>query len=308
MTNRKLLLLVDSVSYTRENCYQHQLLETLQTEFSVTILPLRQIVWNPFVSTRKFYLVLSVLKQRTLASNLDAVSKMLDGRPLSIYDQDPWQAYIDDSPTRGCYAEFQQKLNISALMLTTKWWSDYCTERGLPTRFVRMGMLPRYCDSGPIWEQRPIELGFQGTLHPHRKLFFDELASMGLMVTVLGSGSYTQYLETLHGIRIYIHTEDAPWLVDGKYIPRNSLWIKDVEVAARGCFAIRNWDEDCAAYGVDELPTISAFHKPSEVLQIVESIQAMPVDERQRLIEGTVETIRKRNDWRTVVDVLNSLS
>ena len=308
VTKRKLLLLVDSVAYIRENCYQHQLLETLQTEFAVTMLPLRQIVWNPFVRVRNYDLVLSVLKQRTLASNLDAVSKLLDGRPLAIYDQDPWQAYIDDSPTRGCYVEFQQKLNISALMLTTKWWTDYCAERGLPTKFVRMGMLPRYCDAGPAWVQRPIEVGFQGTLHPHRKIFFDELAAMGLKVTVLGSGGYSQYLETLHGIQIYIHTEDAPWLVDGQYIPRNSLWIKDVEVAARGCFAMRNWDEDCAAYGIDELPTISAFHKPSEVLQMVESIRAMPVDDRQHLIEETVATIRRRDDWRTVPDTLSNLN
>ena len=71
---------------------------------------------------------------------------------------------------------------------------------------------------------------------------------------------------------------------------------------------MRNWDEDCAAYGIDELPTISAFHKPSEVLQMVESIRAMPVDDRQHLIEETVATIRRRDDWRTVPDTLSNLN
>lgn len=307
MKKKNLLVLVDGVSYIGENCYQHQLMETLQTEFCVTMLPLRHILWNPFAGLRNYDLILSVLKQRTLACNIDSVRKMLNGRPLAIYDQDPWQAYIDDSPTRGCYAEFMQKLNVSVLMLTSKWWADYCAKRGLPARFVRMGMLPRYCDAGPGWEQRSKELGFQGTLHPHRKAFFDELAEIGLRVAVNGSGSYKQYLDSLHDIRIYIHTEDAPWLVDGQYIQRNSLWIKDVEVAARGCFAIRNWDEDCAAYGVDELPTISAFRKPSDVLQIVESIRAMTIGDRRNLIEETVDIIRLRDDWRTVTNTLNNL-
>ncbi len=304
MAKKKLLLLVDSVAYTQENCYQHQLLETLQIEFSVTMYPLRQINWNPFLSTKKFDFVLSVLKQRALARYIDAVSRLLDGRPLAIYDQDPWQAYIDDSTSRGCYAEFQRKLNISSLMLTSKWWANFCGKRGLPTRFVRMGMLPRYCNAGPTWSERTLELAFQGTLHPHRKAFFDELDSMGLQVSVLGSGSYASYLKNLHKIRIYIHTEDAPWQVDGQLIPRNALWIKDVEVAARGCFAIRNWDEDSTAYDINELPTISAFQKPSDVLQLVESIKAMSGSVRQQMIEETVANVRYRDDWRTVVETL----
>ena len=304
MAKKKLLFLVDSVDYIRENCYQHQLLETLQTEFDVSMCPLREIRWNPFLNVAKYGLVLSALKQRILARHLDAVSRLMKGRPLAIYDQDPWQAYIDDSPTRGCYVEFQKKLNISALMMTSKWWADFCAGRDLPTRFVRMGILPRYCDPGPAWADRTIALGFQGTLHPHRKAFFNELAGMGLQVTVFGSGGYDAYLETLHKIRIYIHTEDAPWLVEGRMIPRNSLWIKDVEVAARGCFAIRNWDEDCAAYNIDEVPTISAFHKLADALQLVESIQFMSVDERQAMIKKAVATVKRRDDWRTVVNVL----
>lgn len=308
MANGRLLLLVDSADYIRENCYQHQLLETLKTEFDVSMCPLRRILWNPFPGVSKFDLVLSLLKQRTLARHLDAVSRLMNCRPLAIYDQDPWQSYIDDSPTRGCYAEFNKRLNISSLLLTSKWWANFCTERGLPTRFVRMGMLPRYCDAGPAWKGREIELGFQGTLHPHRKAFFGKLAGMGLPVTVLGSSSYDAYLETLHKIRIYIHTEDAPWQVEGHMLPRNSLWIKDVEVAARGCFAIRNWDEDYAAYDMDELSTVSAFKKPADVLQLVESVRALSESDRQAMIEKAVATVRRRDDWRSVVAALRQSS
>ena len=72
----------------------------------------------------------------------------------------------------------------------------------------------------------------------------------------------------------------------------------------RGCFAIRNWDEDCAAYNIDEVPTISAFHKLADALQLVESIQFMSVDERQAMIKKAVATVKRRDDWRTVVNVL----
>ncbi len=253
----------------------------------------------------RYDLVLSVLKQRTLFRYLNEISRFLRGQPLSIYDQDPWQAYIDGSPTQGCYGEFARQLNISSFMLTSKWWSNFCADRGLPTCFVRMGMLPRYCQKGPKWESREIDCGFQGTLHPHRKQFFDELSASGLPVTVLPSGDYSSYLSALHNIKIYIHTEDAPWQVAGKMLPRNSLWIKDVEVAARGCFAIRNWDEDFDAYDIESIPTIAAFRKVSEVKNIVEEIWSLPEIERQDRVNNAVQTILERDDWRSIISALN---
>lgn len=304
-TRRTLLLLVDSPSYIRENCYQHQLYETLADSFSVRMCSLRELRYNPFIRAKKFDVVLSVLKQRTLARHIDEVAKFLNGEPVTIYDQDPWQAFMDDSPTKGCYGDFAGKLNLRAILLTTGWWTQFCRSRGLPTRFVRMGMLPRYCDAGPDWATRPIGLGFQGTIHSHRKLFFDALDGMGLKVEVLPSGSYAGYLKTLHDIRIYIHTEDAPWMVDGELIPRNSLWIKDVEVAARGCFAIRNWDEDFDAYDLAELPTVKAFHRVEEIPAIVDAINTMDAGQRQDMVTETVARIKARDDWQTVVQALD---
>jgi hypothetical protein len=50
----------------------------------------------------------------------------------------------------------------------------------MPAKFVRMGVLRRYCAVGPKWMERKITLGFQGTIHGHRQRFFNELNSMGM--------------------------------------------------------------------------------------------------------------------------------
>ena len=302
---RKLLLLVDSDAYIRENCYQHQLYETLQKVFSVTSISIRQMRWNPLINVDAFDIILSVLKQRTIYKYVDNIRCFLKGRPVYIYDQDPWQALIDGSPTKGCYKEFQNKFNLKTLLLTSQWWTNFCTAQGFPSRFVRMGMLPKYCEVGPAWNARPIHLGFQGTIHAHRKKFFDDLASMNLKVTVLPSAPYKVYLSALHTMQIYIHTENAPWMVEGTLTPRNALWIKDIEVTARGCFAIRDWDEDWGAYNIAELPSILTFRDITQIPELIESINSLSDNERRQLIHATVETIRNRDDWKTIIQALD---
>lgn len=303
----KLLVIIDSEKYIVANCFQHQLFEVLSKVFRVDTLTLRQIKWNPFVNIGDHDVILSVLRQRTLASNVGKLSKLLNGRPVIIYDQDPWQSFIDDSPTRGCYELFAKNLNIRGLMLTSNWWVQFCRERDFPAHFVRMGMLPEYCKPGLEWTQRTIDLGFQGTLHPHRKAFFEELLELGIEVNLSKSCGYTEYLDALSSMRVFVHTEDAPWIVEGRSVARNALWIKDVEAAARGCFALRNWDEDYNAYGLEELPTIIAFRHISEIPDIIERIRNLPEKRRQAMINTAVNKIRDRNDWMTVVQCLNRL-
>lgn len=108
----------------------------------------------------------------------------------------------------------------------------------------------------------------------------------------------------LHDTQIYIHSEDAPWMLNGKWMPRNALWIKDAEVAARGCFAIRDYEDESAAYDIAELPTIFTFREVAEVPEIIHRIQHMPSAERAERMRTSVERMRQRNDWMTVVDAI----
>ena len=309
MKKKSLLLLVDARSYIRENCYQSQLAEVLEQEYDVRMITLKEIKYLPFLpwaNPQSYDRVLSVLKQRTLDDNIDAIARFLKDTPLYIYDQDVWQAYMDDSPWNGAYGRILAKLNVVMIMLTTKWWTDFCQARGVPATFVRMGMLQRYCDAGPSWENRHHHLAFQGTLHPHRKKFYDELTGYGLNVEFIKSRPYHQFLEALHDMQIYIHTEDAPWTVEGQVIPRNALWIKDTEAAARGAFAIRDHEDEAYAYGIDELPTIFTYRKVSEVPDIIAQIQDMNPDERNERMRTSAQKMFERNDWMTIVHAMES--
>lgn len=301
---KSLLLLVDDRGYIRSNCYQSQLAETLRENYRVRMLSLREIRTIPLVRVASYDRILSVLRLRSLSANLPAIARLLGGAPLHVYEQDVWQAFMDDSPWRGAYAEIAAKLNVSAFLVTSRWWCDFVAARGLPARFVRMGMLARHCNPGPDWDERPTLLGFQGTEHPHRRVFFNQIRSLGLTVDIFPSAPYEAYLEDLHRMRVFIHTENQPWQVDGKWLSRNALWIKETEVAARGTFSIRDYEDESAAYGIDELPTIFTFRNVEQIPNIVNRLETMPVRERRDRMVAAAETMRRRADWMTVVNAI----
>ncbi|MFZ4808753.1 MAG: hypothetical protein ACOYLQ_15975 [Hyphomicrobiaceae bacterium] len=298
------MLLVDSREYIHSNCYQKQLKATLELHYDVRMVSLRDIRWLPWTNGGRYDLVLSVLKLRTLDMHLERIASYLAGRRLYIYEQDPWQAFMDSSPYRGAYQRIAARLDVAAFLLTSSWWRSYVTELGLPAKFVRMGMLPVYCDPGPDWDAREIRLGFQGTLHPHRKDFYAAVELKGLRTEVLPPTAYDDYLKNLHRMRFFIHTEDAPWTVDGRAIPRNALWIKETEVAARGTFAIRDHEEESAAYGIAELPTVRTFKNLEEIPDIVAGIESLSPSVRRDMMVSSAETMRRRDDWMTVVRAL----
>ncbi|MEK7802230.1 MAG: hypothetical protein AAB276_07235 [Pseudomonadota bacterium] len=306
MKKKSLLMLVDARSYIRDNCYQGQLAEVLRDYYDVRMITLKEMKYLPWANSKSYDKVLSVLKLRTLDDNLDVISKFLKDTPLYIYEQDVWQAYMDDSPWKGAYERILKKLNVTSFLLTTQWWTEFVTARGVPATFVKMGMLQRYCDAGPAWEDRHHGLAFQGTLHPHRKKFYDELAGYGVHVEFLTSRPYAEFLKTLHDIRIYIHTEDAPWCVDGQMIPRNALWIKDTEAAARGCFAIRDHEDEAFAYGIKDLPTIFTYRAVSEVPDIIKHIETMNPDARNALMRQSAHVMYERNDWMSVIAAMEN--
>jgi len=308
MQKKSLLMLVDARAYIKGNCYQSQLAETLAEHFDVRMITLKEIKYLPWANPKSYDKVLSVLKQRTLDDNLDIVARYLKDTPLYIYEQDVWQAYMDSSPWKGAYDRILKKLNVVTFMLTTQWWTEYVIKRNIPATFVKMGMLPRFCDAGPKWEDRHLNLAFQGTLHPHRKKFFDELAGLGLQVEFIKSRPYGEFLKALHDMRIYIHTEDDPWTVDGQILPRNALWIKDTEAAARGTFAIRDHEDEAYFYGIKELPTIFTFKSVSEVPDIIAHINHLNPDDRNQMMKNSADKMRERNDWITVVNAIEGVT
>lgn len=310
----RILTIVDSHKYARANCYIHQLLTTLERFADTTIIDKSEILLRSpraMVKFSDFDRVLVCLKLRTLARSCAANNEFghyLSGTPVFIYEQDPWESISDQGSYRGAYEIIASKLNVRSFLNTSKWWSDCINSRGLPSRFVNMWMLPEYCSSDPLWSERKIDVGFCGQLHPHRKELFERLRSVGIEVHHFPSGDYGHYLKCLSQTKIFVHSEQTGWSIDGKKLDGpNALWIKDVEAAARGCFTMRERDIEAISYHSWNIPTIRPF---SSFEQLVENIRRTLADWSQSPVTQNDETVRAVNyirsarGWQTVIDAM----
>jgi hypothetical protein len=250
--------------------------------------------------------IISCLKLRTLYRNLATVGHYLNGRPLTIYEQDPWEGFKDGGPFRGSYAAIHSALNVKTFAVTTKWFSDYVIKQGMPSIFVPMWVLPEYCDPTPSWTSRETPVGFIGTVHKRRFELFEHLRQQGVEVNVHAGGAlgYGSFLKALSGIQIFVHSEDAPMTLSGE--PANmgtGMWIKDVEAAARGCYSLRNRLEGHETY-LSGISTVRLYGNLDEAAGIIRSIQRMDPGERQREIDMSVEQIRCSDRWSETVSLL----
>jgi len=158
----KVLILADSRKYIRDNCFQSQLHESIKNLKS--IFQIEYFYLNPHElqsfeilkrRSKSFLFVLSTLRQRVLFNNISLISKLIGDTPLRIYDQDPWNCYIDDSPTKNCYTLFQNNFELSNLFVTSNYWANHINRKNqIQATFVKMGMLPRLCSIGSVWSRR----------------------------------------------------------------------------------------------------------------------------------------------------------
>lgn len=308
---KRIVQIVDSIDYIHGNCFQHQLAWALSESCELVQVTIREIVGGAPVLADGF---ISCLKQRTLLHHAIDVARWLDDAPLVVYDQDPWQAFMDDSPYKGTYERVAAALNVKTFALTTKWWVDFLKTKGLPSTFVRMWVLPQYCDAGAPYEEREFISGFVGTVHPRRRALINLVEGSGIPVHVgPNSLAYPQFLKELARLRVFIHNEDMPIYVDGEELNFNTgMWVKDIEAVSQGCFSIRNAGAGYMSY-LEGLPQDSTgqrlvrmYEYPNEVPGIIEGIQKMDHVERQTLIEMTVEYIKQADMWHETAAALLS--
>lgn len=295
--------LVDSIEYTTTNCFAHQLHAALHEIGCVETVALSEAQRRPRPDK-----VVCRLRQRTLLRSLPLLKSWIGDAPVVVFDQDPWHAFMDDSPFKGTYHKAHGSLNVVSFAVTAASWSKRIIEQRMPSTFVRMGVLPSYCSSNPTYDSRTTAVGFVGTAHPYRRRLFDSLRDMGIDVRTQGNTlSYASYLEALSGIRVFVHSEDAPVVVDEEVVNlRDGLWVKDVEAAARGCYSIRNAGNDSEAY-LDGIETVRLYDDVREIPRIIEGIMTMDAAERQSSIDRTVEFIRRSNVWHETASTLLSL-
>ena len=308
-----LVQLVDTKEYVESNCFQHQLLHTLKSvclEEGYTFMQceLKEILRGG--TCPKEAGVISCLKQRSIFNNIDGIARWLDTTPVVIYDQDPWQSYMDDSPYKGAYDLMFKKLNVKTFALTTQWWVDFLKERGLPSSFAKMGVLPEYCSEGVPYVDRKAVAGFVGTVHSRRQELLDVIERSGIKTSVLRSNSlsYEKFLRLIACMRIFVHNETMPILVDGKELDFGTgMWVKDIEAVSQGCFSIRGKGEGSETY-LQNVQTVFLYDTLDQVPEIIRHIEALEPEARQNMINHDVSYVRSANVWKKTAQQLVALS
>lgn len=297
----RLIHLIDSWEYVTTNCFQHQLLEHLVPQATTgAFVPLSQVEGG----IPEGDVILSTLKIRSLRRHRDVVSRVLGGRPLFVYDQDPWECFTDQATFPGAYRDIASVINVRSFINTSRWWSSYVRSQGFPSVFAPMWPLPSYCDEAPRWSQRPIRVGYKGSMHPHRMRSIEALGRMGIDVVVLPSGSYREWLDALSTMQFFVHDQAGdPWTISGRPIGKECAWAKDVEVAARGCFCLRVREAEAEAYHASSIPAMKAYVALDEVPGIIEGCLQDP-EASDAESSASVRFIRSQRGWFRLADLL----
>lgn len=308
---KRVVQLVDSVGYVRENCFQHQLARSLERQCDLVQVELRDI--SPTGLAGEADVFISCLKQRTLMQHALRIGSWLAGRELVVYDQDPWQAYMDDSPFAGAYDVISRAINVKTFALTTEWWTDFLRTKGLPSSFVRMWVLPEYCSPNVPYVERTKVAGFVGSVHPRRRQLLDVIDAAGIQTSVLATNSldYASFLSELARLRCFVHNESMTYTVEGgRELNFNTgMWVKDIEALSQGCFSIRNVGDGARSY-FDGLPEeggqsmVRLVDRLEDVPEAIRDIERMEPNSRQYLIERTVEYIRRSDRWQETAAAL----
>jgi hypothetical protein len=299
----KVIQLIDSLDYVKNNCWQHQIIESLSQQCELQLVELKSMGGVDFSSADA---ILSTLKLRTIDREATRIKSIIGSLPIFVYDQDPWEAFVDGASFHGAYQKISKHLNVKSFLNTSDSWVEYVKSRGFPSKLVRMWVLPRYCDEGIEWSQRPIDVGFMGTLHQYRKNFFDQLrVDFGIKVQVSPPGDYQAWLDSLSKTKFFIHNEDDKnWSINGEPIERNNCcWAKEIEVAARGCFVLRKWDPECQTYYSDKIPTILTFNDLKEIPKLINKIED-DLSVSSLASKQGVDFIRSRPAWQDLYQEL----
>jgi hypothetical protein len=259
------------------------------------------------MQSKSFVFVLSTIRQRVLFDNIRLLVKLIGDTPLKIYDQDPWENYIDSSPTNGCYSKLQNNFQLADLFVTSNYWANYIKkEDKIRATFVRMGILPNLCNLGVAQSKRGKRVEFKGSLHPHRQEAFKRMHENGQIVEInLDKLKYPKYLKYLQNLAIFVHDESGFWVCKGERISMGTgMWVKDLEVASQGCFSIRNYHEESKTYCVENIPLIKFYNDPGEVKSIIKQILSLSREQIDIIQSTSVEHIRDNNNWAETTNMM----
>lgn len=310
-TKQTIYDIVDSHVYITTNCFQHQLSETLSNVFDVKRLELRELVAG-YVPPGS--LVISRLKLRTLVKNLDLVSRVLANTKLFIYEQDTWENFLIDSLYFGSYKRICDSLPVITFLNMSHWWSDLVNSCNMPSKFVQVWMLPKYCIEPTAWSKRTHDVVFCGTLYEERRVFIDKLRAKGVNIEIMPAGKdYASYLNLLSISRIAIRSELKNWNIDagqGQTVINfpNAQWQRDIECAARGCVSMRELDGEASLWGIEKVPSIMPFQTIDDAVTTIRSVLSTDPTIMDDVIRRSVDVVKNARGWLTVPDAIRTMT
>ena len=295
-------VLVYDRKYAKNNCYISQIIGMLNQHFDVRLFSLKSIT-----ETGKVYgghsPVLSLLQMRHLVTNREKISKFLADKPLTVYDQDPWESFIDEGSLNGSYKIISESLNVKSFWNTSKWWTNFVEGQGFISNFVQMGISPKYITRGLRWEKRKSIPFFQGTLHQYRRDFFHGINDLGISTNLKESVNYQAFLKNLRSQKYFIHTSHPGWSIYGTTYCVNCCWIKDIEAASQGCFSIRNIDAEYLDAEINRIPSIITYESINDIPKLIAKIENMSSIEIDQIIHKSLDVIRSNFSWNQLVNL-----
>jgi len=297
---RKLHILVDSVSYIQNEVYQHQLHRNLVKDYNC--------IYHEIGSLDRFLIesgdvVFSALKLRTLLRHIDRVAQTIGNTKIIVQDYDPWVSFEDASPYKGAYHAISSKINAIFFVPSFE-WMKLIRLAGFRCETSKIGMLPEYCDK-TAWENRSIQIEFRGSHYPSRDIAMEKIFNVGFPNCWQNGviSPYPRFLEHLSNIRIWAFSDAELISVDGNMISKNALWPKCIEVLARGCFLIRDWQPEAENY-VHDIPTAFMFKDDLSSIGALQWIQNHPYDYLNDLISHSINQIQNENYYQVISDRL----
>jgi hypothetical protein len=248
------------------------------------------------------------MRQRVLLEKLPQIGRLVGDCEVVLYEQDPWQAFIKGSATKGFFKSLEDHLNMKKIVVTSDFWrSELSKVLATKIEFGRMGIERNLTPPNPKHTfLRSSGVEFKGTLKGHRAAAFTRMSQSGLQVRVSPSDlSYKHYLAFLGNLQIFIHDESGNYDCQdsevSRQVPRGAgLWAKELECASQGAFVIRNSHEDSRSYGLESIPLVKFYDEPENAVHVVEEIMSLSTEEIRSIQVQSVDEIRRRDDWNQI--------
>ena len=300
----KITVLIDDFDYILSDPYQSQLHSRLKIEHECQYVTLQDLLESKARPLHENIFI--AVRCRHVVTYRHKISSWVDKRSCVIQDYDPWVFMGDDTPHTGGYEKIINSINNCSFAIPNNFWCKIVKKTyGVKTIPFRLGMSPGLCNTNS-WKNRTKILEFRGSSYPIREKNFNKLQSI---IPVNWNKEkiypYKDFLNYLSDVKIWAHDESEEVMFRGIPYCRNWLWPKALEVLSRGCFLIRDWQQESSWYEIDKLPTSFLYNDVKDSKQLLENILLMQDDERNDRICETIKWIKSKDFYGKICEEMN---